>query len=117
MTVSNSSLGLAAPAIKAKLLLCHLIKSMGKAFIVIFVPKPFIFMVCFCLYSVQEQAFSFENSKKMLPGLFNIVNKSKFNVFLKLIFIDRIHKWRSRNYSFDFMLIILTSLTLKQKVS
>ena len=73
MTVPSTSLGLAAPAIKAKLLLCHLIKSMVKAFVVIFVPKPFIFMVCFCLYSVQEQAFSFENSKKMLPGLFNIV--------------------------------------------
>ena len=28
--------------------------------------------------------------------------------------IDRIHKWRPRNYSFVFVLIILTSLTLKQ---
>ena len=29
--------------------------------------------------------------------------------------IDLIHKWRLINYSFVFMLIILTSLTLKQK--
>lgn len=29
--------------------------------------------------------------------------------------IDRIHKWRPRNYSFVFVLIILTNLNLKQK--
>ena len=29
--------------------------------------------------------------------------------------IDHIHKWRPRNYSFVFVLIILTSLTLKEK--
>ena len=29
--------------------------------------------------------------------------------------IDLIHKWQLINYSFVFMLIILTSLTLKQK--
>ena len=32
------------------------------------------------------------------------------------VLIDRIHKWRSRNYSFVFVLIILTSLTLEQKL-
>lgn len=69
--VLSGSLSLAAT--RANLLLCHLIKSIVKAFVVIFVPMTFIFMVCFCLYSVQEQAFSFKNSKKMLPGLFDVV--------------------------------------------
>ena len=43
----------------------------------------FIFMVCFCI-SVQEQAFSIENSKKMLPGLFNIVK-----IVLLMQFLDQ----------------------------
>ena len=38
-------------------------------------------------------------------------------LYVNLTFIDRIHKWRSRNYSFVLVLIILTSLTLEKKNS
>ena len=34
----------------------------------------------------------------------------------RFTYIRHIHKWQPRNYSFVFVLIILTHLTLKQKI-